>query len=54
MTTLHSPNDHLRVTSQGIYEIIEVTDSQCPGIVLADASTYKVDWILGPQPGFLP
>lgn len=26
MATLHSPNDHLRVTNKGIYEITEVCD----------------------------
>jgi nucleoporin POM152 len=70
MTTLHSPNDHLRVTNQGLYEIIEVcdrhllisdktdfcqvTDSQCPGVVLADGSTYKVDWIPRPSAKLSP
>jgi len=28
-TTLHSPNDHLRVTNKGMYKIIEVCD-KCP------------------------
>jgi nucleoporin POM152 len=72
MTTLHSPNDHLRVTNKGIYEIIEVcsrrpyiwtklnfffwqvTDSQCPGMVLGDGSTYKVDWIPRPSAKLSP
>ena len=30
MATLHSPNDYLRVTNKGIYEIIEVCDRQIP------------------------
>lgn len=46
--TLHSPNDNLKVTEKGTYEIIGIDDILCPGTVLADAATYQVDWI--PQP----
>ncbi|THH13470.1 hypothetical protein EW146_g6752 [Bondarzewia mesenterica] len=47
--TLHTPNDNLRVNEKGLYEIIEVTDSQCPGTIFADASTYKVEWVPRPS-----
>ncbi|KAF8807863.1 hypothetical protein BYT27DRAFT_7139354 [Phlegmacium glaucopus] len=53
-TTLHSPNDHLRVTNKGMYEIVEVADSQCPGLVLANGSTYQVDWIPRPSAKLSP
>ncbi|THV07501.1 hypothetical protein K435DRAFT_959584 [Dendrothele bispora CBS 962.96] len=46
--TLNSPNDVLHATESGIYEILDISDAQCPGYVVADASTYQVDWI--PRP----
>ncbi|KAF8167598.1 hypothetical protein B0H34DRAFT_682476 [Crassisporium funariophilum] len=48
-TTLHNPNDNLQVTGKGVYEIIGITDAQCPGAVLENASTYRVDWIPRPS-----
>ena len=64
--TLSSPNDELRVTQKGIYEIldvnacftviciwltpdIQITDSQCPGSVIADDATYSVDHVPRPS-----
>ncbi|KAJ7597473.1 hypothetical protein C8J56DRAFT_818039 [Mycena floridula] len=47
--TLTSPNDHLKVRDSGLYEIIDISDSQCPGTVVAEASTYLVDWIPRPS-----
>ncbi|KAI0347722.1 hypothetical protein BDW22DRAFT_1384582 [Trametopsis cervina] len=46
--TLHTPNDELRVTEKGLYEITEVSDSQCPGSVFEDSADYLVDWV--PRP----
>lgn len=46
--TLVSPNDYLHVTQKGVYEIIDIADSQCSGSVVTDGATYKVDWI--PRP----
>ncbi|CAL1694099.1 unnamed protein product [Somion occarium] len=46
--TLYNPNDELLVSEKGVYEIIEIADSQCPGSVVSEASTYQVDWV--PRP----
>ncbi|KAF9535689.1 hypothetical protein CPB83DRAFT_901377 [Crepidotus variabilis] len=46
--SLHSRNSELSVFEKGTYEILSVTDSQCPGAVVFDASTYTVDWV--PRP----
>ncbi|KAL0572927.1 hypothetical protein V5O48_009040 [Marasmius crinis-equi] len=42
--SLNTPNDFLHATERGEYELLEISDSQCPGTVIADASTYRVDW----------
>ncbi|KAI0036593.1 hypothetical protein K488DRAFT_40635 [Vararia minispora EC-137] len=44
-----SANDHIQVRGEGTYEILEVYDSQCPGGVLADESTYDVFWVPRPS-----
>ncbi|KAG7099638.1 hypothetical protein E1B28_001464 [Marasmius oreades] len=46
--SLRTPNDFLHVTDTGEYELLEVSDAQCPGTVVTDASTYRVDWV--PRP----
>ncbi|KAJ7361595.1 hypothetical protein DFH08DRAFT_768660 [Mycena albidolilacea] len=46
---LNTANDFLHVTDAGLYEILDVADSQCPGFVLAEASTFRVDWIPRPS-----
>ncbi|KAI0697588.1 hypothetical protein BC835DRAFT_1471555 [Cytidiella melzeri] len=46
--TLNNPNDELKVTERGLYEITEVSDSQCPGSVFEDSADYLVDWV--PRP----
>ncbi|KAG1754906.1 uncharacterized protein EDB91DRAFT_259356 [Suillus paluster] len=46
---LKSPNDHIRVTQKGIYEIMEVMDSQCPGSVIENENIYTVDWVPRPS-----
>ncbi|KAG7452288.1 uncharacterized protein BT62DRAFT_881882 [Guyanagaster necrorhizus] len=47
--TLTIPNDFLHVTDKGTYEILEISDSQCPGSIVADGLTYRVDWIPKPS-----
>ena len=42
-------NDIVKVHKRGLYEIMEVRDSHCPGSVDPLASTFAVDWI--PRPG---
>ncbi|KAJ7235870.1 hypothetical protein B0H12DRAFT_1204558 [Mycena haematopus] len=46
---LNTANDFLHVTDEGVYEIVDVADSQCPGFVVAEASTFRVDWIPRPS-----
>lgn len=46
--TLSTPNDELRVNEKGLYELLEVWDSQCPGEIHADAANYAVDWVSRP------
>ncbi|KAI0274973.1 hypothetical protein BC834DRAFT_839954 [Gloeopeniophorella convolvens] len=46
---LESANDYLRVREKGVYEILEVSDSRCPGTVLGQGSSYEVDWVPRPS-----
>jgi nucleoporin POM152 len=52
--TFHSGNDELLVLSRGVYEILDVSDNQCKGIVDPKASTFEVDWYPRPQIALLP
>ncbi|TFY82279.1 hypothetical protein EWM64_g1741 [Hericium alpestre] len=52
--TLHTPNDNIRVKEKGTYEIIDVTDAQCPGTVVVNESTYEVDWVPRPSAQISP
>ncbi|KAF8899024.1 hypothetical protein BD779DRAFT_1431977 [Infundibulicybe gibba] len=47
--TLNTPNDNIQVTDDGNYELISVMDSQCPGAIVPDASTFQVDWTPRPS-----
>ncbi|KAF7347718.1 hypothetical protein MVEN_01529000 [Mycena venus] len=47
--SLNTANDFIHVTDAGVYEILDVADSQCPGFVVAEASTFRVDWIPRPS-----
>ncbi|KAL5535305.1 hypothetical protein ACEPAF_3399 [Sanghuangporus sanghuang] len=47
--TLRSSNDALSVRERGIYRLIEVSDSQCPGSIVENEAEYKVDWIPRPS-----
>ncbi|KXN88811.1 hypothetical protein AN958_06680 [Leucoagaricus sp. SymC.cos] len=51
---LHSPNDNLRITEKGTYEIIGIDDSLCPGSVVSNQATYRVDWIPRPSAKLSP
>ena len=44
-----STNDVITVSQQGTYEILEVSDDQCPGTVDPLASTFEVDWLPRPE-----
>jgi hypothetical protein len=44
-----STNDVITVNQRGIYEILDISDDQCPGTVDPLASTFEVDWLPRPQ-----
>ncbi|KAI5466477.1 hypothetical protein BGZ63DRAFT_400855 [Mariannaea sp. PMI_226] len=44
-----SANDHLVVKSRGTWEIVDVKDNQCPGIVDQPASKFTIDWFPRPE-----
>ncbi|KAG6380911.1 hypothetical protein JVT61DRAFT_5303 [Boletus reticuloceps] len=46
--TLRSPNDRVRVKNKGSYELLEVSDSQCPGLI-AEEDKYYVEWVPRPS-----
>jgi nucleoporin POM152 len=39
----------LQVESRGIYQLLDVADRHCPGIVDTSAATFEVDWIPRPE-----
>ncbi|KAM0322432.1 hypothetical protein ACHAQA_009499 [Verticillium albo-atrum] len=45
----NKPNDHIVVKSKGTYEIVDVSDKQCPGTVDPQASRFEVDWYSRPE-----
>ena len=47
--TARSTNDLIRVNQRGTYEILDVSDDQCPGTVDPTASIFEVDWFPRPQ-----
>ncbi|KAF5312593.1 hypothetical protein D9619_002792 [Psilocybe cf. subviscida] len=47
--TFHDQNANIQVADKGTYEIISVKDSQCPGNVITEASTFGVDWVPRPS-----
>jgi nucleoporin POM152 len=47
--TARSTNDIIRVNQRGTYEILDVSDDQCPGTVDPTASKFEVDWFPRPQ-----
>ncbi|CCL98085.1 uncharacterized protein FIBRA_00079 [Fibroporia radiculosa] len=52
--TLSSPNDELLVGKKGLYELLEVADSQCPGSVVVNDATYRVDHVPRPSARLSP
>ncbi|KAG6337069.1 hypothetical protein ID866_2022 [Astraeus odoratus] len=46
---LASPNDYLHVKGRGTYEIVGVSDSQCPGTIVVGENTYEVTWVPRPS-----
>lgn len=47
--SLRNSNDHIDVTTEGSYEIIDVRDARCPGSVDAAANQFTVRWIPRPS-----
>ncbi|KAF5629854.1 hypothetical protein F52700_7525 [Fusarium sp. NRRL 52700] len=45
----NNANDNLLVKSQGVYELVDVRDSQCPGSVVPTASQFEVGWFPRPE-----
>lgn len=43
------PNDRLAVDQAGIYELMEVSDNFCPGVVDSEAKQFQVAWIARPE-----
>lgn len=41
-------NDHIRVDSEGTYELTAVSDS-CPGVIDESAKTFEVSWVPRPE-----
>lgn len=46
--TLRSSNDQLLTNSRGVYELVDIHDSTCPGSIERSASQFSVQWI--PRP----
>lgn len=46
---IDNPNGVLPVKSKGVWEITEVSDNQCPGLVDTAASQFTVDWFDRPK-----
>lgn len=46
---LRSSNDFIEVTKEGTYELEDVHDSSCPGLIDAAARTFNVSWIPRPS-----
>ena len=46
---LHAPNDVVSVSTEGLYEILNVRDAFCPGSVDESAATFKVAWVPRPS-----
>ncbi|KIL71448.1 hypothetical protein M378DRAFT_182877 [Amanita muscaria Koide BX008] len=48
-TIVRSPNGNLEVTDKGVYKLLEVADSKCPGSIIDSESTYTIDWVPKPS-----
>ena len=49
--TLRDSNDYIEATAEGTYEIVDVRDSHCPGIVDMSSHRFSVSWIPRPSIG---
>ncbi|KAI0784950.1 hypothetical protein C8Q75DRAFT_809502 [Abortiporus biennis] len=49
-----SANEELRVEQEGTYEILNISDLQCPGTVVEDSATYRVSWVPRPAAKLSP
>ena len=47
--TVGNPNNQIEVDAEGTYEILNVTDSRCPGSVDGMAAKFDVSWIPRPK-----
>ena len=47
--TANSDNDFITVDQHGTYEIIDVSDDQCPGTVNQAASQFEIEWVARPR-----
>ena len=48
-TILKYSNDHLDVHAPGTYELVDVSDATCPGVIESSAGTFEVVWIGRPS-----
>ncbi|KAK5105821.1 hypothetical protein LTR62_002124 [Meristemomyces frigidus] len=44
-----NPNDRLSVNEQGVYQLVDVRDAFCPGLVDTSANTFEIGWIARPE-----
>ncbi|KAI0474982.1 hypothetical protein GGR56DRAFT_489133 [Xylariaceae sp. FL0804] len=49
-----SSNDFIEAKERGVYEILDVMDSQCPGTVDPKANSFKVEWFPRPELSLVP
>lgn len=47
--TAQSANDRVAVSAAGMYELVDVSDNTCPGVVDETAKNFDVAWILRPE-----
>ncbi|KAI0727871.1 hypothetical protein C8Q72DRAFT_876158 [Fomitopsis betulina] len=52
--TVSSANGELLVSEKGTYELVEISDSQCPGSVVPGEVTYRVDHVPRPSAKLSP
>ncbi|KAI5859919.1 hypothetical protein GGS23DRAFT_254082 [Durotheca rogersii] len=48
-----SNNDYIEAKNKGTYEIVDVMDDQCPGIVDTQYNTFEVKWFSRPELSFV-
>ena len=50
---LRNQNSYIEVYEQGLYELTHVSDTSCPGTVVAAANQFKIEWIPRPTIQYL-